>query len=84
MMYRHKPQTVDAVLYDPEKALPRWAQAAVVTEYHGATMASVTISTRHGMITAWEGQDYILRFPDDSIDIMKKDIFEREFEIAEE
>lgn len=79
--YTSKPVRIEAMIYQGETAgvLPEWLRKAVVNRFAGTNIANICLITRRGVLTAWAGQDYIIRYEDGSIDVMRKDAFEATF-----
>ena len=83
MKYRIRPAEIEAYLFTGlECDVPKWASKAIVSIFQGATMATMTILTKRGLVTAWENQDYIVHYPDGSVDVIKRDVFEDMFEVV--
>ena len=84
--YKSKPVHVDAMLYQGETigTFPDWLKVATINRFNGSSIASLVLLTRNGVRTVWANQDYIIRYDDKSIDVMRKDAFEATFEEDEE
>ena len=83
-IYRRKPEQVDAFLFTGQilDKMPNWARDAITVGYYGKSgaPASLAVLSRRGIVTAWQDKDYLVRYQDGMIDVVRRDKFEDMFE----
>ena len=83
-IYRRKPEQVDAFLFSGQilDEMPDWAREAITVGYYGKSgaPASLAVLSRRGIVTAWQDKDYLVRYQDGMIDVVRRDKFEDMFE----
>lgn len=85
-IYKRKPEQVDAFLFSGQilDEMPDWARKAITVGYYGGNRvpASLAVLSRRGIVTAWQDEDYLVRYQDGMIDVVRKDKFEEQYEEA--
>lgn len=85
-IYKRKPEQVEAILFTGQilDAMPDWAQQAITVGYYGrnGAPASLAVLSRRGIVTAWQDKDYLVRYQDGMIDVIRRDKFEEQYEEA--
>lgn len=84
-IYKRKPEQVDAFLFSGQilDEMPDWAREAITVRYYCRSgVPALAVLSRRGIVTAWQDKDYLVRYQDGMIDVIRKDKFEEQYEEA--